>query len=157
MPSDGPLQFGVREPGVSYRERPTAHGVAAREDGRIACVRVSDRQGEAPYLDLPGGGIDPGEDEATALAREFGEETGLSVTARSLLLRCAQRMRMEDGEPVNNQAALFAAEVIGEEASLKVEADHTLVWLDPVEAIARLRLENHAWAVARWLRTRPRS
>ena len=34
----------------------------------------------------------------------------------------------------------------------KVEADHELVWLDPAFAIATLRHDAHAWAVALWMR-----
>lgn len=47
------LQFGVRKPGIDYRHRTVAFGVAER-DGLIACVRVERPSG--PYFDLPGGG-----------------------------------------------------------------------------------------------------
>jgi len=151
--SEGPLQFGRREPDVLYRDRTTAHGVAARMDGRIACVRVSGGRA-APYLDLPGGGVDPGEDRPAALVREFGEETGLVVEPGRVLVRCAQFMRMETGEPVNNHGELFETIVLGEDAALKVEADHEPVWRVPEEAVAHLRLDSHAWAVAAWLRRR---
>ena len=146
------LQFGEAEPGRDYRERPAAFGVLVR-DGKVAAVRV-ERDGEAPYCDLPGGALDPGEDEAAALVREFAEETGLKVRPGTLLARAGQFMRKTDGERVNNRCALFTAEAVGEEPSLKQEDDHTLVWLDPLEAIARLRHEAHAWAVACWLRAR---
>jgi 8-oxo-dGTP diphosphatase len=41
---------------------------------------------------------------------------------------------------------------LGEDAGLKIEDDHTLIWLPPVEALARLRHDAHAWAVSAWLR-----
>ena len=146
------LQFGDAAPGHDYRERPAAFGVLVR-DGRLAAVRV-ERAGEAPYVDLPGGALDPGEDEAAALVREFGEETGLRVRPGRLLARAGQFMRKTDGERVNNRCALFAAEAAGEDPSLRQEDDHTLVWLEPLDAITRLRHEAHAWAVACWLRVR---
>jgi 8-oxo-dGTP diphosphatase len=59
-----------------------------------------------------------------------------------------------DGEPVENEGGVYQARLTGEDASLKVEDDHTLVWLDPQEAVLKLRHESHAWAVARWLRQR---
>jgi 8-oxo-dGTP diphosphatase len=40
----------------------------------------------------------------------------------------------------------------GERPELKVEDDHTLVWLDPRDAVVALRHDAHAWAVAAWLR-----
>jgi 8-oxo-dGTP diphosphatase len=55
---------------------------------------------------------------------------------------------------VENEGGVYQARLTGEDASLKVEDDHTLVWLDPQEAVLKLRHESHAWAVARWLRQR---
>ena len=59
-------QFGVRRPGLVYKDRPAAFGIARREDGRIALVRV--KKPEGTWRDLPGGAVDPGEDEAQAIA-----------------------------------------------------------------------------------------
>jgi 8-oxo-dGTP diphosphatase len=66
-------------------------------------------------------------------------------------------MRMENGEPVNNRSALFEARVVGEDPGLKIEDDHALVWLEPLDALRRLRHDSHAWAVAAWLRQKGRS
>lgn len=156
LPGDGPLQFGGREPGEKRRERPCTHGVAARADGRIAVVCVSGPDAP-PYFDLPGGGIDPGEDGPEALVREFGEETGLVVTPGRLLARAGQWSRLDDGEYVNNLEAFYEAAVLREDASLKIEDDHALVWWEPLEAVWRLRLESHAYAVMSWLRATARA
>jgi 8-oxo-dGTP diphosphatase len=150
--SQGPLQFGVQVPGQRYPDRPAAFGVAER-DGKVAAVKVT-RKGERSYFDLPGGGIDPGETSEAAVVREFGEETALVVQVGRLLGRANQYMVKSDGQPANNISTLFEAEITGEDAGLKIEADHELVWLDPLEAITRLRHESHAWAVAAWLRAR---
>ena len=148
--SEGPPQFGVRAPGGDYPDRPAAFGVVPRA-GRVTLVRIT-RPDTAPYFDLPGGALDPGEDDATALVREFGEETGLKVRPVRLLGRASQFLVKTDGQTANNRCALFEAEVLGEDAGLKIEADHALVWLDPLEALRRLRHDAHAWAVAAWLR-----
>ena len=145
-----PPQFGKPEPGVSYRDRPAAFGVAPR-DGRIAMVRVT-TPGAAPWFDLPGGALDPGEDDAAALAREFGEESGLKVKAGRLITRADQFFRKSDGEAVNNRSGIYEAEIAGEDAALKIEDDHELVWFEPREAAVRLRHDSHAWAVLAWLR-----
>ena len=147
-----PLQFGVPEPGVVYRDRPAVFGVAERA-GRIALVRVTKPDAPA-WFDLPGGAIEPGEGEAQALTREFGEETGLMIWPGALLTRADQFMRKTDGDPVNNRSGLFRAEITGEDASLKIEQDHELVWIEPAEAMAILRHDSHAWAVASWIRAR---
>src|SRR5579864_189430 len=145
-------QFGDPAPGRNYRDRPPAFGVLER-DGQIALVRV-EKPGHAPWLDLPGGALDPGETEAIALAREFGEETGLRVAAGEALGRADQYFINTDGEAFNNRQALFVARFETEVKALKIEADHTLTWLAPLAAIARLRHDSHAWAVSLYLRRR---
>jgi len=44
--------------------------------------------------------------------------------------------------------------VTGADPLAKQEADHELVWLEPLRALFSLRHEAHSWAVARWLRDR---
>jgi len=143
-------QFGRPEPGRIYRDRPAAFGLALRE-GRLALVQVTYPEKPA-FFDLPGGAIDPGEDAQQALIREFGEETGLVVRAGSLITRASQRFLTKGEEPVNNRCDFFETDVVGSEPRLKIEQDHELIWIDPVEALRRLRHEAHAWAVAAWLR-----
>lgn len=148
----GVPQFGTPDPGRLYRDRPAAFGVLER-GGEIALVRV-EKPGYASWLDLPGGALDPGEDDAAALVREFGEETGLVVSAGAVLGRADQYFVNTDGETFNNRQALFEARLVGEAPALKIEDDHTLVWRTPLEAVSRLRHASHAWAVAAWLRAR---
>ncbi|MNS65180.1 hypothetical protein D3C72_983320 [compost metagenome] len=86
--------------------------------------------------------------------REFAEETGLIVQPEDRLAEAAQYFRKTDGSPVNNAGGFWTARVTGFDASTQCEADHELVWLDPLEALSHLRHEAHAWAVAKWLRSR---
>jgi 8-oxo-dGTP diphosphatase len=124
--------------------------------GLVALVEVA-KSGHAPWLDLPGGAIDPGETAAQAVVREFGEETGLVISPGSVLGHADQFFINTDGEAFNNRQTVFGVGFVGERDELKIEADHTLVWRDPNEAIVRLRHDSHAWAVAAWLRRRARS
>ena len=142
-------QFGAAEPGRRYRDRPAAFGVLQRA-GKVAVVRVQ-KPGQAPWFDLPGGAIDPGEDDSAARVREFGEETGLKI-APGERLGLADQYFINDGEGCDNRQSLFAARWLGEAPELKIEADHTLVWLTALEAISRLRHDSHAWAVSLALR-----
>jgi 8-oxo-dGTP diphosphatase len=145
-------QFGDPHPSLIYRDRPAAFGVLER-DGLIALVAI-EKQGHAPWLDLPGGALDPGEDAAAAMVREFGEETGLAVAAGELLGEADQFFINTDGEAFNNRQTLLEARLLGGAPGLKVEADHTLVWLSLIDAAARLRHDSHAWAVNLALRRR---
>jgi 8-oxo-dGTP diphosphatase len=149
---EGAPQFGRPEPGREHRDRPCAFGVIQR-DGRLALVLI--RKPEATYHDLPGGALDPGETEAEALSREFGEETGLVIRLGDVFARADQFMVKDDGSAVNNRCAFFRGEVLGDDPALKIEQDHTLVWLEPGDALTRLRHDAHAWAVAAWLRSKP--
>ena len=145
------LAFGRAEPGVVYRDRPCAFGIAER-DGLIACVRVD--RGDRSYFDLPGGAVDGGETEAEALAREFMEETGLIVRGVERIGSTAQVFRRSTGEPLRNLSGVWTAEVRGFDPEGKVEADHELVWIEPLQALASVRHEAHAWALTLWLRSR---
>ena len=143
-------QFGDPHPSLIYRDRPAAFGVL-EQDGLVALVAV-EKPGHVAWLDLPGGALDPGEDDAAAMIREFGEETGLSVTVGETLGHADQYFINTDGEAYNNRQALFEARLLGEAPSLKTETDHTLVWLPLPDAVARLRHDSHAWAVGLALR-----
>ena len=145
-----PPQFGDLLPGRDYADRPAAFGILER-DGQIAVVNVR-KPDAAAWFDLPGGGVDPGETSAQAVVREYGEEAGLRVSAGELFSRADQYFLNTEGVAWNNRSDFFALELIGEDPALKVEDDHTLVWLNPLEAIASLRHDSHAWALAVWLR-----
>jgi 8-oxo-dGTP diphosphatase len=144
-------QFGTPRPGRAYPDRPAAFGIAARGD-RIALAEVA-IPGRSLQYDLPGGGIDPGETPQQAAVREFGEETGLVVTAGDILVRADQYFVNDDGQTFNVRGVFMTVAVAGEDAGLKIEDDHTLIWRTPLEAIRLVRREAHAWAIAAWLRT----
>jgi 8-oxo-dGTP diphosphatase len=143
-------QFGLPTPGRTHRDRPAAFGLAMR-DGLLALVQVTYPE-KPPFLDLPGGAIDPGEGPEEALIREFGEETGLVVRAGGFVAQASQYFLTKGDDPVNNHCHFFTAEIAGAEQGLKIEQDHELVWLEPDQSLRRLRHEAHAWAVCAWLR-----
>ncbi len=144
------MQFGAALAGRSYPDRAAAFGVAEREDGWVAVVHVI--RPEGAYFDLPGGALEAGEDEALALVREFAEETGLIVRPGPLLTRSSQYLVMAGGVGANNRAGHFRVAVEGLDPARKIERDHHLVWLAPTDALARVRHESHAWALAAFLR-----
>jgi 8-oxo-dGTP diphosphatase len=147
-------QFGQPQPGVDHPDRPAAFAVIER-DGRIALVEVERPWGLA--LDLPGGGIDPGESALQAAVRECGEEAGLAVSLEpEPFVRADHYFLHNDGVVRNTRGSFFAGRVAAEAPHLKIEDDHTLVWRDPQSAVVSLDRDSHAWAVATWLRLRAR-
>ena len=144
-------QFGSPEPGRDYPDRPAAF-VIVKRDGRIATVRVS-YAGGGGRLDLPGGGLDPGETARQAAMRECGEEAGLRVEPDAEPFTAADHYFLgHDEETVNTRGLFFAARLVAEAPELKIEDDHALAWITPHEAVLALSRDSHVWAVAAWLR-----
>lgn len=149
-------QFGEPQAGRSYPDRPAAFVVVERDE-KIAVARVT-FEGGGGRLDLPGGGLDPGETAAQAAERECGEEVGLKVVAEGQgFIRADHFFVNEDGSSVNTRGAFFAARLVAEAPQLKIEADHALEWMAPHDALLALDRDSHAWAVAAWLRLRARA
>jgi 8-oxo-dGTP diphosphatase len=145
-------QFGEPQSGRSYPDRAAAFVVVER-DGMIAVVRVS-FPGGGFRLDLPGGGIDPGETAEQAAARECGEEAGLAVEIGAALGRADHFFVNQDGETHNTRGQFFEGAVTADAPGLKIEDDHALDWMAPHRALAALTRDSHAWAMALWLRRR---
>ena len=100
-------QFGRPEPGRGYPDRPAAF-VIVEHRGAVACVRVS-LKGGGVRVDLPGGGLDPGETAAEAAERECGEEAGLKVQVTGEICRADHYFINEEGRSNNTRGTFFAA------------------------------------------------
>lgn len=61
--------------GRVYKQRPGAYAVLREGNDLLVTIQFADR----PDIQLPGGGIDPGESHLPALHREIMEETGWRV------------------------------------------------------------------------------
>ncbi|MEV6526397.1 NUDIX domain-containing protein [Longispora sp. NPDC051575] len=69
---------------LRQERRIAAYGVCRDDAGRVLLVQSSPTSGSSGSWNLPGGGLDHGEDPAVAVAREFLEETGLVVKVTGL-------------------------------------------------------------------------
>ncbi|MEU7528816.1 NUDIX hydrolase [Saccharothrix sp. NPDC042600] len=59
-------------------------GIVHDSNGRLLLVRRANPPGEGLWS-IPGGRVEPGEDDRAAVIREIREETGLSVTVGELI------------------------------------------------------------------------
>lgn len=119
---------------VSYRTRPGIYAVLPR-GGRVLVTHQCD---PVPELQLPGGGIDPGEQPLRALHREVFEETGWRI-ARPRRLGAFRRFTfMPDyGIWAEKLCLIYRADPV-RALSGPTEPGHRAVWVTPRQAAARL-------------------
>lgn len=135
--------FGERVEGYPYIVRPSAYALIMNADGDIAIV-LTPRGGS-----LPGGGIDAGEDESAAVAREAREECGFIVRPIAVVTRAVEIVySSSEGACFEKRSVFIEAALVDVVAG--GEDDHRLVWLAPAAAIAHLAHESHRWAVRRF-------
>jgi len=68
-------------PGIAYRRRPGVYAVLLDGDHILTTFQETPK----PEFQLPGGGIDPGEQPLAALHREVREETGWTIQVQRRL------------------------------------------------------------------------
>lgn len=99
-------------------------GAAVVRDGRVLAARRTRPAAAAGRWELPGGGVEPGEDEATALARELREELALHDVG------VGERLGPEVALPGGRVLRIRVCRTDGEPAALEHDA---LRWLGPDE------------------------
>lgn len=144
---EGP-RFGTPRRGAIYRSQAAAFALFTDAQGAVACVEI-----ERPYgicWDLPGGRCELGETGEACVVRECREETGWEVRSTGVYLRARQYVDRSNGDTLLYHAAYYPCDPIGDHGD-SCEPDHRLVWLDPDDAIARMRHMATAWVLTRWL------
>ena len=142
-------RFG-RPPGsvTQWRRRPGAYAILTRGRRVLLTVQATD---EGPDVQLPGGGIDPGESPLPALLREVREETG--HTAR--IARHVGAFREFRWMPEYRIHAEKICHVYLGQVGLRLgppsEPDHTVMWCTPREARDRLASAGGRAALTHWL------
>ncbi|MES2638981.1 MAG: (deoxy)nucleoside triphosphate pyrophosphohydrolase [Myxococcota bacterium] len=104
-------------------------------DGRVLAAKRAAHKREGGLWELPGGKVEPGEDDAAALARELDEELGVTVAVGAVVGESEHTY----GHGVVRLVALRCSLVTGEPAALDHEA---LCWLGAEE------LAGVSWAPA---------
>jgi len=121
-------------PNISYRLRPGAYAILVR-NGRVL---LTHQAAPNPEFQLPGGGIDPGEDILPALHREVLEETGWHIASCRRLGAYRRFTYMEEyGLWAEKLCHVYTAR-----PSLRVghptEVGHTAIWTTPENAVELL-------------------
>ncbi|MCH7323907.1 NUDIX domain-containing protein [Solibacillus sp. MA9] len=126
--------FGEKKANERYVKRDAVYSVVFdKKKERIAIVIVN-----SEHCFLPGGGIEYGEDHVRCLQREAREEIGMNVEVLHYL-GCAQQYfySVNDAKHYLNEGHFYLCEK-DKDISGPLEEDHSLIWLDPMQAMTKL-------------------
>lgn len=139
------------DPNRHYRRRPGAYAILWRQ-GQVLLTHQSD---PTPELQLPGGGIDPGESPVQALHREVMEETGWRIGSPRRLGAFRRFTFMPEYDLwAEKLCAVYIARPV-RRVSDPTETGHSAHWLDAESAADLLGNPGDAAylrGVMRWLR-----
>jgi 8-oxo-dGTP diphosphatase len=136
--------------GQRYTPRPGAYAIIDAGDGILATFQEKPR----PELQLPGGGIDPGESPQIALAREVLEETGYTIHGIRRLGMFHRFTYMPEYDLHAQKLCHIYAARLGPRRSKPTEVGHSAVFLPWDEASRLLAVPGDRHFVAQWLKTR---
>lgn len=124
--------------GQVYRRRAGAYAVLVRD----GAVLVTHQAAPVPEYQLPGGGIDPGENPIAALHREVFEETGWSIGGPRRIGAYRRFTYMPEYDRwAEKLCTIYVARPILRRGPPS-EAGHTAVWMEPEAALAQLAGEG---------------
>lgn len=131
-----------------YPPRPGAYAVILGW-GQILVTQANSLHGAE--IQLPGGGIDPGESSLQALHREAMEETGYTIHSPRRLGRYQRFTYMPDYDRWAQKICHIYLCRPGLKRGAPKEAHHEAKWMDPLEALHALSSKADAHFVARQL------
>ena len=120
----------------SYYRRKAVRAVLSDQDGRIALIHA----GQRDYYKLPGGGVDEGEDLATALVRELLEETGSKA---EVIAELGLVEEWRDVHQMHQISYAYRATVVGEIGTpsfmqSEIDEGFEMVWADSLDEAIKL-------------------
>lgn len=133
--------------GQRYMRRPGVYAVLLQGDHLLATHQAS----PVPEFQLPGGGIDSGEQPIAALHREVHEETGWKIAVTRHLGTFRRFTYMPEYDLwAEKLCTVYLAQPV-RRLGAPSEAGHTAVWLPVDEALMRLGNEGDRAMLARLL------
>jgi len=140
----------IGEPWVAgrpYRDRVGVYGLLVGADGRLLCVHQVGK--DAEEMQLPGGGVDPGEQPLAALHREVREETGWRIGAPRRFASFQSYTWLWDYRYWSRKVHMIYLARAVRRLGPPLEAGHTAHWLAPAEAAEVLDVEGDREMVRR--------
>ncbi|PCH75395.1 MAG: NUDIX hydrolase [Rhodobacteraceae bacterium] len=124
-------RFGeTPKPGQTYIRRVGAYGILSQgRDLLLTCQFDPD-----PDLQLPGGGIDPGESPTAALHREVFEETGWHIAAPRRIGAFRRFIYMPEYDLWAEKICLIYHASPVRRIGPPTEPDHQAIWMDVEQA-----------------------
>lgn len=120
--------------GQSYRRRPGVYAVLLEGESLL----VTHQMEPVPEFQLPGGGIDRGEQPIAALHREVFEETGWKIQIQRRIGAFRRFTYMPEYDLwAEKLCAVYLARPV-RPLGPPSEPGHTAVWMPATEALARL-------------------
>lgn len=133
--------------GQAYRRRPGVYAILPRE-GMLLLTHQAEPM---PEVQLPGGGIDPGEQPVAALHREVFEETGWRIGAPRRLGVFRRFTYMPEYDLwAEKLCTVFVARPVTR-LGPPAEPGHRALWLPAGEALATLGNPGDRAMLAGWL------
>ncbi|MBK5934015.1 8-oxo-dGTP diphosphatase [Rhodovulum imhoffii] len=135
-------------PNRQYTLRRGAYAVLAR-DGALL---LTHQAAPTPEIQLPGGGIDPGESPLQALHREVREETGWRIRVHRRLGAFRRFTYMPEYDLWAEKLCLVYLARPVRHLGPPQEAGHTAIWMSPEVAATQLANDGDRLFVTRLLR-----
>lgn len=128
-------RFGdAPESGRSYTLRTGAYAILPHGDGLL----LTRQDAPEPEVQLPGGGVDPGESPVQALIREVYEETGWRITRARRLGAYRRFTYMPEYDLWAEKLCLIYMAAPVMRYGDPLEPGHTALWMDVAEAMTTL-------------------
>ena len=126
--------------GKRYRLRPGVYAILWNGSQMLLTFQSE----PLPELQLPGGGVDPGESPGPALAREVLEETGWTLSGARRLGAFRRFTYMPEYKLWAEKLCHIYVARPALRRGLPSEAHHEVVWMSPRDAVAALGNEGDA-------------
>ena len=141
-------RYGERvDPAQRYRLRPGVYAILPRGDALL----LTFQQDPLPEVQLPGGGIDPGEHPIPALHREVYEETGWLIGQPRRLGAYRRFTYMPEYDRWAEKLCQVWVATPTRCLGPPTEAGHTAVWAGMEESLTLIENEGERDFLRRWL------
>ncbi|EEE38207.1 hydrolase, nudix family [Rhodobacteraceae bacterium KLH11] len=143
-------RFGeTPEAGRRYTRRPGVYALLPQGSRLLLTCQTE----PGPDLQLPGGGIDPGESPITALHREIYEETGWLIAAPRRLGAFRRFTYMPEYDLWAEKVCLIYRARPVRRLGPPTEAFHEALWMETADAVHLLGNDGDAHFAQRYLQT----